>query len=245
MGDIVLALMRSLRSLSSPGIWAAILAPAALGFLLWLVAAFWGLGLLVEWLMANPPMTIIAAWGLVWLANVMAYLGGWMAIFAATYLVASMVAAIVVMPMMLKRIAAREYPDVAAMGADSFAAATGNSITALIYFILGWLLTLPLWLIPGLGLLIPLLLLAWYSRRTFAYDALSLHATQGEWESLRRDQKSPFYMLGMLMALLAHVPLVGLLVPAFSALAYIHLGLESLRRLRGGAVVTIIEGEVV
>lgn len=245
MGDLVLALMRSLRSLGSPGIWAAILAPAFLGLVLWLVAAFWGLGLLVEWLMANPPMTIIAAWGLVWVANVMAYLGGWMAIFAATYLLASIVAAIVVMPLMLKRIAAQEYPDVAAMGADSFAAATGNSITALIYFILGWLLTLPLWLIPGLGLLIPLLLLAWYNRRTFAYDALSLHATPKEWETLRQAHKSPFYMLGMLMALLAHVPLVGLLVPAFSALAFIHMGLESLRRLRGGGGEMIIEGELV
>jgi CysZ protein len=41
------------------------------------------------------------------------------------------------------------------------------------------------------------------------------------------------------MALLAHVPFVGLLVPALAALSFVHFGLEALRRSRGGAIVTI------
>jgi hypothetical protein len=38
------------------------------------------------------------------------------------------------------------------------------------------------------------------------------------------------------MALLAHVPLLGLLAPALAALAFVHYGLESLRRLRQEAL---------
>ena len=49
-------------------------------------------------------------------------------------------------------------------------------------------------------------------------------------------------MLGLTMALLAHIPVVGLLVPALAALSFVHYGLEALRRSRGGALVTI-EGE--
>jgi len=41
------------------------------------------------------------------------------------------------------------------------------------------------------------------------------------------------------MALLAHIPLVGLLAPALAALSFVHFGLEALRRSRGEAVVTI------
>ena len=41
------------------------------------------------------------------------------------------------------------------------------------------------------------------------------------------------------MALLAHVPVLGLLVPALSALAFVHYGLEVLRRQRAGALVTV------
>jgi hypothetical protein len=146
------------------------------------------------------------------------------------------------MPLLLTHIAVTEYRDVAPMGQDSFVAAAVNSLGASILFILGWLLTLPLWIVPGLSLILPLLLMAWYNRRTFAYDALSLHATAEDWERLRPQAKGPMFMLGLTMALLAHVPFIGLLVPALAALSFVHYGLEVLRRSRGGAVVTI-EGE--
>jgi uncharacterized protein involved in cysteine biosynthesis len=126
------------------------------------------------------------------------------------------------------------------MGQDSFVAATVNSVFASILFIVGWLLTLPLWIIPGLSLILPLLLMAWLNRRTFAYDALSMHATDDEWQALRRQQKTPMFMLGLTMALFAHVPIIGLLVPALAALSFVHYGLEALRRTRGGALVTIV-----
>ena len=43
-------------------------------------------------------------------------------------------------------------------------------------------------------------------------------------------------MLGALMAVLTHVPILGLFAPSLTALAYIHYCLEALRRLRGGVV---------
>ena len=149
---------------------------------------------------------------------------------------------IVIMPLMLKHLSATEYRDVAAMGRDSFVAAAMNSVLASLIFVVGWVVTIPLWLIPGFSLLIPLLLMGWLNRRTFAYDALSMHATEGEWQDIRQRQKAPLFMLGLTMALLAHVPVIGLLVPALAALSFVHYGLEALRRSRGGAIVTI-EGE--
>jgi hypothetical protein len=146
------------------------------------------------------------------------------------------------MPLMLKQLSETEYRDVATMGQDSFVNATVHSVFSAFLFIVAWLLTLPLWIIPGLSLILPLLLMAWLNRRTFAYDALSLHATDTEWRGLSQQHKSPLFMLGLLMALLAHLPIIGLIVPAIAALSFVHYSLESLRRLRGGAVVTI-EGE--
>ncbi len=242
MGDVVLALMRTVSSLRSGRIWLYVAAPAVVSLLLWIFLALRGLGVMVEWLLGHQPMTILIAWGVAWLATLLAYMGAWMAIFAAAYLTASLLAAIFVMPLLLTHIAVTEYRDVAPMGQDSFVAAAVNSLGASILFILGWLLTLPLWIIPGLSLILPLLLMAWYNRRTFAYDALSMHATADEWEKLRPQTKWPMFMLGLTMALLAHVPLIGLLVPALAALSFVHFGLEALRRSRGGALVTI-EGE--
>jgi len=244
MAEVMLALMRTLGSLRSGKVWLYVLMPALLSLLLSIGLAVWTLGALVEQMLAYPPMTYLVAWGMVWLAYILAYLGGWMAIFAAAYLTASLLAAIVIMPLMLGHLSATEYRDVAPMGKDSFVSATVNSLLASLLFVAGWLLTLPLWLVPGLSLLLPMLLMAWYNRRTFAYDALSLHATTAEWKALRQQQKAPLFMLGLSMALLAHVPVVGLLVPALAALSFVHYGLEALRRSRGGALVTI-QGEVV
>ena len=242
MGDVVLALMRTLGSLRSGRIWVYVLAPALVSLILWIFLALRGLGVMVEWLLGHQPMTLLIGWGIAWLATLLAYMGAWMAIFACAYLTASLLAAIVIMPLLLKHLAETDYRDVAPMGKDSFVAAAVNSVVASILFVIGWLLTLPLWIIPGLSLVLPLLLMAWYNRRTFAYDALSLHATADEWEQLRPQTRGPMFMLGLTMALLAHVPLLGLLVPALAALSFVHYGLEALRRSRGGAVVSI-EGE--
>ncbi|MGB7501334.1 MAG: EI24 domain-containing protein [Azonexus sp.] len=242
MADVVLALMRTLASLRSGRIWAYVLAPALVSLVLWIALAVYGLGLMVDWLLGHQPMTILIGWGIAWLATLLAYMGAWMAIFACAYLTASLLAAIVIMPLLLKQLAETDYRDVAPMGKDSFVAAAVNSVLASILFIAGWLLTLPLWIVPGLSLVLPLLLMAWYNRRTFAYDALSLHATPEEWAVLKPQAKGPMFMLGLTMALLAHVPIIGLLVPALAALSFVHYGLETLRRSRGGAVVTI-QGE--
>ncbi len=238
----MLALARTFASLKSGKVWLYVLSPALVSLLLIVGLAIWALGAFVDEMMAYPPMSLLAGWGLIWLAHLVAYLGGWMAIFAIAHLAASLLAAIVIMPLMLGHLSATEYRDVAAMGRDSFVAAAANSVLATILFIAGWLLTVPLWLIPGFSLLLPLLLMGWLNRRTFAYDALSMHATAGEWQEIRSHRKAPLFMLGLTMALLAHIPFVGLLVPALAALSFVHYGLEALRRSRGGAVVSI-EGE--
>lgn len=244
MPEVIFALLRTLNTLMQGKVWRAVLAPAVFSLVLWLGLAWWGLASLVGWLMDMPPMTLLVAWGAIWVAQLLAYMGAWMLIFALAYLTSSVLAAIFIMPSLIKLLAATDYPDVAAMGADSFVGAVGNSLRATVLFILGWLLMVPLWLIPGMSLILPVLLMGWYNRRTFAYDALSQHATDAEWKRLYQENKRGLFMLGLVMALLAHVPVLGLFVPTLAALAFVHFGLDVLRRSRGGAVVTI-EGEVV
>ena len=242
MSELLLTLKRSLTSLTSGRIWLYMLIPSLLALLLMSALAAFALDWLVAMLSDQPPMRWISAWGALWLAHALAWLGGWLSILSVSYLLAVLLTSVLVMPLLLEHLAATDYPDLARLGKDSLLASTWNSVRAALLFIIGWVLTLPLWLIPGMGLLLPLLWMAWLNRRTFAYDALSLHATAEEWERLRPLSKWPMFMLGLTMALLAHVPLIGLLVPALAALSFVHYGLEALRRSRGGALVTI-EGE--
>lgn len=242
MIEVFNALVRSLNNLQDRSIWLRLIGPAVVALVVWLALAFFALEWFVAELLQWPPLNWIAAWGVVWLAKILAWIGGWLAVFSLAYLTAMLLAAIFIVPLLVNEIGAREYPDVARMGEDSVVASTGNSLIAATGFLVGWIGTLPLWLIPGMALVLPIYWLAWLNRRTFAYDALAAHATRSEWKTLFEKHRGNMLLLGVLLGLLAHVPFVGLLVPAFAALAYVHYGLEALRRERDGAVV-VIEGE--
>ena len=53
-----------------------------------------------------------------------------------------------------------------------------------------------------------------------------------EWDKLRQHHAGALFLLGLLMALLAYVPVIGLLAPSLTALVYSHYCLEAVRRLR-------------
>ena len=239
MGEVMLALKRAIVSLRRGRVWVHVLLPAIVAVVLTVGLSITLLDRLVAALVEQPPMSWVAAWGVLWLAKLLAAFGGWLLILAASYVVAMLLAAIFVLPLLLDHVAAIDYPDLARLGEDSVVASTANSVAAALLFVVAWLVSLPLWLIPGAALLLPLLLMGWLNRRTFAYDALAAHATPAEWRQLRRQHAGALLALGVGMALLAHLPLVGLLAPAFAALAYVHYGLEALRRLRDGALTVV------
>jgi hypothetical protein len=235
----MLALRRSLVTLGRGRVWFYFFVPALVAVLAMIALSLFALERLIAGFIEAPPLTWISAWGALWLAKVLAALGGWLLILSASYLLAMLLTAVFVLPLLLKHIAAVDFPDLARAGSDSLVASTWNSVSAALLFIAGWLLTLPLWLVPGLGLLLPFFWMAWLNRRTFAYDVLAEHASAPEWNQLRRGKATPLFVLGLLMALLAHLPLIGLLAPSLAALAYIHFCLEALRRMRQGAVVSV------
>ena len=82
-----------------------------------------------------------------------------------------------------------------------------------------------------------MVLTAWLNQKAFGYDALMLHADRQEMRNLPRARRDSLWALGGLCALLAYVPVVNLLAPAFSALVFVHYMLIALGRAREGAQV--------
>lgn len=237
-GEVMVAVLRALGSLGVPGVWGWTLAPAGVALVVWALLAYWGFSPLGNFFLGLPPLSWMVGWGWETLPRVLAAIGAWLALLAAAYLTATVLAGVVVMPALLRLIAARQYPDVAQLGEDRFLPALWNSLSAALGFVGGWLITLPLWIIPGMALVLPAYWLAWLNRRTFAYDALAVHATPEEATRLQGRYGRAWLMLGFIPALVAHIPLVGLLAPTLAALAYIHMALDSLRGERGGALMT-------
>lgn len=149
-----------------------------------------------------------------------------------TYLTALGLVAVVALPLLINQVAARDYPDLVRHGENAFWGSLGNTLAAGAIFLVGGLLSLPLLLIPGVVLVLPLAWAAWLNQRTFRFDALAEHATRKELARLIRERRGRFMAAGVGGALAAHVPIFQILAPAFTALVFVHLGLAALRRQR-------------
>jgi hypothetical protein len=236
MIEVFGAFTKSLRDLTRADILWQALWPPLLALALWVTVAvaIWAHGVaLMARIVPELPWS-----GWEWVAH-------WAAIFlllatfaSLTYFTAIVLVAVFALPRLVSLVAARDYPDLGRHGENVFWGSLGNTLGAGAIFVLGCLAMLPLLLIPGALLVLPLLWGSWFNQRTFRFDALAEHATPAELQRLVRDNRSRFYFAGLGTAAAAHVPLANLLAPALAALVFVHLGLAALRRQRqeGGVV---------
>jgi uncharacterized protein involved in cysteine biosynthesis len=230
MVEVFAAFSKSLRDLTRPDVLWQALWPPLLALLLWIAVGFglWSHG--VELIGRVLPQLPWEGWE--WVAR-------WAAVFlllaafaVLVYVTAILLVAVFALPRLINLVAARDYPDLGRHGENVFWGSLGTTLGAGAIFVVGGLLMLPLLLIPGVLLVLPLAWGAWLNQRTFRFDALAEHATRAELQRLVRDNRSRFYAAGLATAAAAHVPLLNLLAPALTALVFVHLGLTALRRQR-------------
>lgn len=172
-----------------------------------------------------------------WLSDWLANIGLLMVFAPLVYFTALMLLAAFALPRMMSVVAASDYPDLARNGRGAFWGSVLNTLFAGLIFVAGWLLTLPLLLIPGVLLVLPIAWLAWLNQRTFRFDALAEHASPSERYAAIRDSRHQLYSAGVISAVLAHIPIINLIAPAWTALVFVHLCLGRLRVLRAEGVV--------
>lgn len=236
MNEVLVALAKSLRDLGRGAVlWQAIW-PPLVALVLWvgIGVAIWAHGVaLMDSIVPQLPWSgweWVAHWGAIFLL-----LAGFAAL---TYLTAVLLVAVIALPHLINLVAAHHYPELGRHGENVFWGSLVNTLVVGAIFVVGSLATLPLLLIPGAMLVLPLFWSAWLNQRTFRFDAMAEHATEAEMQDMVRDNRGRFYFAGLATAGVAHLPLINLLAPAFAALVFVHLGLAALRRKRqeGGVI---------
>ena len=200
-----------------------------LAIFLWVRTAIWLGGLLREWLQAAPYLgqldltgaTLIAAHVLLFLAFV-----------PLVYMTALFILGIFGMQAMVEHVARRSYPQLERRHGGGALGSGWNAFVALAGILLLFLVSLPLWLAPPLWPVLAVAILGWSNQRLLRYDALGEHADAGEMAAIFRDRRLKLYGLGVLLALVAYVPLLGFLAPVAFGLAFIHYLLGALAQRR-------------
>lgn len=142
------------------------------------------------------------------------------------------VAAVWIMPLVLAHLSRNNYPDVQPRGRHAFVISVWNAVWVSVVFMTGWLITLPLWLIPPLGMILSVFWWTFAFSRMMRIDAIADHASSEERKSLLRDRNIGFWSIGLICALLNLLPPAWVFLPVFSGLVFAHFGLEALRQKR-------------
>ena len=247
MGKTFEALKNSIAALFYPRMWLVIIAPplfAILGLLLVFIY-FWsgwvtGLSGFIEssWLFGLTQKLFTASGGAeslapvaLWLAVILLAL----AFLPLAFLFAILIISIFVMPLVLEVVVRKDFPTLEKKKGGSMAGSLWNTLVSTAIFAFIFTLTLPLWLIPGCQIIIPVFLTAWLNKRVFVYDVLQDFASKEERKQIEAQERKNLYGMGLILGIFAYVPLAFLLIPAMSALAYSYYCLSELKRLRSGA----------
>jgi hypothetical protein len=234
MNGIARSLLYALGNLLHPRmlwlmLWPVLVAAGLWGTLaivFWAQLAAWLAGLINQWLTTGlfaiqwdmQDAAVIAAKALIVIMLV-----------PLIQLTALLILSIFGMPAMVEHVASRNYPALERRKGGNLAGSLWNGVVALCGMAVLFFVSIPFWIFPPLWPLIPVAILGWVNQRVLRYDALAEHASAQELRAIFAAQRGRLYLLGVALALVAYVPLVGFFAPVLFGLGFIHALLAALK----------------
>ena len=231
------ALLYGLANLLHPRMLWLMVWPMLVSLTLWGIAAFFQWGRLALWLGQRlqqwlEPAAAFIRFDLGDAALIAAHVVLFLLFLPLVYITALFILGVFGMQKMVDHVAARSFPALERRCGGSLAGSVWNGVVALAGMAGMFVVSLPLWLLPPLWPLIPLVILSWVNQRLLRYDAVAEHADPQEMACLFRERRTGLYALGLLLALAAYVPFVGLVAPVVFGLAFIRYLLGALEQVR-------------
>ncbi len=142
------------------------------------------------------------------------------------------IAAVFIMPIVLGHLDKHDYRGLRRNGQNATALSAWNAVWVGGLFVVGWLVTLPLWLFPPFAVMLPIFWWTFAITRMLRVDAVVEHADVAERRYLWKRHNRQWWLIGFCLALINLVPPAWLIMPVFSSLVFAHFGLETLRQRR-------------
>lgn len=210
--------------------------PFLLSVAIWGVALWLGLQSLIDWLqgyfLANDGFRIsgnvLAMLGLGALKTVLVPLIAMWLLLPLMILTALLWIGVIAMPMIVKHVGKRHFPELDARKGGSFWGSLWMSGSSFVIFVLLWLITLPLSLVPPLTLIVLTVLWGWLTYRVMAYDALADYADAQERRAILRIHRWPLLMIGAVSGVMGAAPTLLWLGGALSVIFFPLLAAASI-----------------
>jgi hypothetical protein len=264
--DVLIAFGRALLSQLHFRMLMLTVVPFLLSVLLW-GAILWlflqpALDTLREYFAANDGFRFVAdvlgAFGMQLVGGVLVpFVAMWL-LLPLMILTALVFVGTVAMPAVARHVGRRDYPDLEQRKGGSLLGSLTVSFGSFLIFLVLWILTLPLNLIPPLPFVIQPVLWGWLTYRVMTYDALAGHASDAERREIVRRHRWALWLIGIVGGVMGVAPtllwlggawlfLLPVTAPAsiwlyvlvfvFTSLWFEHYCLEALARYRTDGLV--------
>lgn len=202
--------------------------PFLLSVAIWGVALWLGLQPLIDWLqgyfLANDGFRIsgdvLTMLGMGALKTVLVPLIAMWLLLPLMILTALLWIGVIAMPMIARHVGQRHFPALEARRGGSFWGSLWMSSSSFLIFMLLWLITLPLSLMPPLALIVLTLLWGWLTYRVMAYDALADYADADERRAILRTHRWPLLVIGAVSGAMGAAPTLLWLGGALSVIFF-------------------------
>jgi hypothetical protein len=236
MNDVSTALLRALGALFHPKMLALVFLPLIGAFILWAGISIYFFDDAFKFIYSAINHTRFYEWLMdshfSWIADYLTGMILLLLIIPATLITALLLVSVIAMPIMLKHIGRRDFPELQLKhGGTAFGGIANAILGSVIYFLL-WIGTLPLWLFGPLAFFLPVLLNAYLNKHMFRYDALAEHASIEEMQIIFKRSGAKMYGLALALAFAQLIPLINLFAPIYAGLAFIYFCLAELKKLR-------------
>ena len=236
MEAVFRVLARAVGSLVHPVILLILLIPMVVAAAVWLGVAwaYWDTwtSAIQSLVMDHTGYSWTARWDLTEVAGVVAVVVVVILLTPAIIITALLIAAIFAMPVLVSHVTRRDYPQLERRKGGTVLGSAWNAFVAIGLFLVLWVVTIPLWLLGPVAAVLPLMLSAYLNQRLFRYDALSEHASHEEMQRIFVEARGRLFLLGLITGVFYFIPPFNLIGPVFAALAFVHLCLDELARLR-------------
>lgn len=235
------ALGKALVSQLHPKMLMSVLMPlgvTVLSFILLLLVAW---GPLDTWFIDSANKwgwfaSITALWGMSTVSGWLSAFIAFIALLAVSIVVGLSVAAIAVTPIAVSLLGKTQYQDLEKRGKFIDSRSLFNAIKVGVIFVVGWLITLPLWLLPFASIILSVFWTAYAFSQIAKVDAITEHASPAERAFILKKYSKGFWVIGLVCGALCLIPFMGFVMPVYAILACTHYGLSALRELRFGAI---------
>jgi len=127
---------------------------------------------------------------------------------------------VMAMPVIARHVGSRQYKELEARKGGTFFGSLWTSTSSFVIFLVLWIITLPLSLIPPLTFVIQPVLWGWLTYRVMAYDALADHADVAERKTILREHRWQLLLIGAIAGAMGAAPTLLWLGGALSVIFF-------------------------